>query len=75
MARTPSAFKQRDVTRAVKAVAAAGLAVAGVKISARGEIEVVIDRPGAQDSGEPRSVATENEWDKEFDDVHKTQVR
>jgi hypothetical protein len=55
--RTPSTFKQRDVTRAVKAVVATGLAVAGVKISAKGEIEVVIASPTAQDSS-PR-----NEWD------------
>jgi hypothetical protein len=39
--RRPSVFHQRDLTKAVKAVIAAGLRVVGVKISADGNIEVM----------------------------------
>jgi hypothetical protein len=59
MTRRPSAFRQSDLTRAVKAVVAAGLRVAGVKVSAQGDIEVV--------TGEERVHASPpqggNEWD------------
>jgi hypothetical protein len=60
MTRRPSAFRQRDLTRAVKAVIAAGLHVAGAKVSAQGDIEVVTGDERAQDSSS-REV---NEWDR-----------
>jgi len=53
-------FRQRDRTRAVKAVIAAGLHVAGVKVSVQGDIEVVIGDDTAEDSAS-REV---NEWDR-----------
>jgi hypothetical protein len=56
--RRPSAFRQGDVTKTVRAVIAAGLQVIGVKVSAEGNIEVVT-------TGDGESVPSGgNEWDK-----------
>ena len=62
MSRRPSAFRQSDLTRAVKAVIAAGLHVAGVKVSAQGDIEVVTGDERVQDSTWPPQEG--NEWDR-----------
>jgi hypothetical protein len=60
MSRRQAAFRQSDVTKALKAVIAAGLAVAGVKVSAQGEIEIVTGDERAQDSPAQGG----NEWDR-----------
>jgi hypothetical protein len=54
--RRPSAFRQGDLTKAIKAAAAAGLRVAGVKISAAGDIEITTTGDAGGDS--------ESDWDK-----------
>jgi hypothetical protein len=59
MSKGPCAFRQRDLTRAVKAVVAAGLHVAGVKVSAQGDIEVVTGNERVHDSPPQGG----NEWD------------
>lgn len=61
MVRARSTFRQRDLTRAVKAVTSAGLHVAGVKVSAQGDIEVVTGDGRAQDSVAQGGM---NEWDR-----------
>jgi hypothetical protein len=58
--RRPCLFKERDVTRAAKAVLAAGLDIARVEIAKDGAIIVVPDKPeqAAGEGSEER-----NEWD------------
>ena len=57
MSRRPCVFRQRDVTRAVKAVAAAGVTVAKVEVDKDGKIVVVVGEAGKTDA------PTENSWD------------
>ena len=58
--RRPCLFKERDVTRAAKAVRAAGLEIARVEIAKNGAIIVV---PGKADAGTPA-----NPWDEVLGD-------
>lgn len=45
MARTPSTFRQQDVTRAVRAVAAAGVDIQRVEVDREGKIVIVTGKP------------------------------
>ena len=56
MARAPSTFRQLDVTRAVKAVAAAGVHIARVEIDKTGKIIII-----TADMADQREA---NEWDR-----------
>ena len=59
--RRPSAFKKSDVTRATKAIVAAGLDIARVEIAKDGAIIVV---PGKPDHAAPEDNEERNEWDE-----------
>jgi hypothetical protein len=58
--RRPSLFKVRDVTRATKAILAAGLDIARVEIAKDGAIVVVPDK---QEQETSESNGDRNEWD------------
>jgi hypothetical protein len=58
-ARTPSTFRQQDVTRAVKAVVAAGVGIGRVEIDKTGKITIIA--AGAEPHDEGREP---NEWDR-----------
>jgi hypothetical protein len=60
MARAPSTFRQQDVTRAVKAVVAAGVHIGRVEIDKAGKIVII----AADEAGQPGEGREANEWDR-----------
>ena len=60
MARAPSTFRQQDVTRAVKAVSAAGVHIARIEIDKSGKIVIITADPTEQ----PGEHMEANEWDR-----------
>jgi hypothetical protein len=60
MARAPSTFRQQDVTRAVKAVTAAGVHIARIEIDKAGKIVII----AADANGQPSESTEANEWDR-----------
>jgi hypothetical protein len=60
MARAPSTFRQQDVTRAVKAVAAAGVHIARVEIDKTGKIVIIT----ADEADRLGKMTEANEWDR-----------
>jgi hypothetical protein len=60
MARAPSTFRQQDVTRAVKAVSAAGVNIARVEIDKSGKIAIITTNGVAAHDEDKEG----NEWDR-----------
>jgi len=67
MSRGPSTFKQRDVTRAVRAIVAAGVPIERVEVDHDGKIVIV--------TGKQIESSSANEWDEVFDDTAPPQIR
>jgi hypothetical protein len=67
MARGSCTFRQRDVTAAVKAVAAAGCKVARVELDTSGKLVLVIGEPEKAKNGNGKEPddGERNEWDEE----------
>jgi hypothetical protein len=65
MSRAPSAFRQKDVTRAVKAVAAAGVSIARVEIDKTGKITIIA----------AAAVKPENDLDQELAEFEACHAR
>jgi hypothetical protein len=61
MTRAPSTFRQQDVTRAVKAVTAAGVHIARIEIDKAGKIVII----AAGAAGQPAQIPEANEWDRD----------
>jgi hypothetical protein len=53
VARGPCAFKQSDLTKAVRGVVAAGVSVAKVEVDKTGKIVVVVGEPSKSASQSP----------------------
>jgi hypothetical protein len=64
MGRGAAKFRQREVTRAVKALLAAGVEVARVEIGTDGRIVVIAGSPQTQPAAEP--APGKNEWDEKY---------
>jgi hypothetical protein len=62
MSRGPHTFRQGDVTRAVRAVRAAGVEVQRVEVDRTGKIIVVTGKPSENPAPD------ENEWDADDPD-------
>jgi hypothetical protein len=63
MSRGPCTFKQADITKAVKAVAKAGVQVARVEVDKSGRIVIITGKPGEANGGE-----SANPWDTVLSD-------
>jgi hypothetical protein len=59
VARSPPPFRERDVTRAVKAVAKAGVEIARVEIDPNGKILVIAGKPTVTED----NATNTNPWD------------
>jgi hypothetical protein len=60
MSRARSAFRQQDVTKAVKAVTAAGVHIARIEIDKAGKIVII----AVDATGQAAQIPEANSWDR-----------
>jgi|GEM_PF-1662746 PHP family Zn ribbon phosphoesterase len=75
MTRGICTFRQRDVTAAVKAVVAAGVAVARVEVDKSGKIVIIVGKGGELGKSNVDGSNAANEWDEVFDGTGEASIR
>lgn len=75
MSRAACTFRQRDLTAAIKAAVAAGVAIGRIEIDRGGKIVIIVGKGG--ELGNPNGDGSDaaNEWDEVFDGADKAPIR
>lgn len=75
MSRGICTFRQRDVTAAVRAVVAAGIAITRVEVDRGGKIVIIVGKDGESGNSNGDGFEPANEWDEVFDGADKASIR
>jgi len=75
MSRGACTFRKRNVTAAIKAVAAAGVVIARVEVDKDGKIVIIVGEPNESEGSNGNRSNTANEWDEVFSGADKTSIR
>jgi hypothetical protein len=75
MGKAACTFRQRDMTAAIKAAVAAGVAIARIEVDKGGKIAIIPGKAGESGDSNGSGSNAANEWDEVFDGEDKTSIR
>ena len=75
MGRAACTFRQRDMTAAIKAAVAAGVAIARIEVDKGGKIAIIPGKAGESGDSNGSGGNAANEWDEVFDGTGEAPIR